>query len=76
MNHSEEVLYKTIENLSRQVGQLAVDKALLASQCEELHLKNTTIRATITREIWRGRVISFSLMSKIIKKKGRIDARG
>lgn len=39
MNYSEEVLRKTIDNLSRQVAQLSVDKALLASQCEELHLK-------------------------------------
>lgn len=39
MNYSEEVLYKTIDNLSRQVGQLSVDKALLVAQCEELLTK-------------------------------------
>ena len=39
MNHSEEVLYKTIDNLSRQVAQLSVDKALLVAQYEELLTK-------------------------------------
>lgn len=39
MNYSEEVLYKTIDNLSRQVGQLSVDKALLVAQCDELLAK-------------------------------------
>ena len=39
MNYSEEVLYKTVDNLSRQVAQLSVDKALLAAQCDELLAK-------------------------------------
>lgn len=39
MSYSEEVLYKTVDNLSRQVAQLSVDKALLAAQCDELHAK-------------------------------------
>ena len=76
MNHSEEVLYKTIENLSRQVGQLAVDKALLASQCEELHLKIQQYEQQLQEKSGEGRVISFSLLCQNKKKGGRIDARG
>ena len=35
MNYSEEVLYKTVDNLSRQVAQLSVDKALLEKKKKE-----------------------------------------